>query len=127
MSIEHGLYGALYIVCQHVYVHSIALCALGGLSAGIPPVSVELSLWVARLVMTRGPWAYCLQFVLIVFLFTGLRSVRYVLQLCGPRAKVAYLYFIYSLYALHIYECHQLYQILFFLSTSKSIFLLSTS
>ena len=49
------------------------------------------------------------------------------LQLCGPWAKVAYLHFIYSLCALHIYECHQLYQILFILSTSKSIFLLNSS
>ena len=35
------LYGALHIVCQHVYVHSIALCVPGGLSAGIPLVSIS--------------------------------------------------------------------------------------
>ena len=44
-----------------------------------------------------------------------------IISLCGPWAKVAYLHFISSLCALHIYECHQLYQILFILSTSKSI------
>ena len=34
------LYGALHIVCQHVYVHIIALYVPGGLFAKIPPVSV---------------------------------------------------------------------------------------
>jgi len=50
-----------------------------------------------------------------------------IISLCGPWAKVAYLHFIYSLCALHVYECNQLYQILITLSTSKIIFLLSTS
>ena len=119
MSIEYELYGALHIVCQHVYVHSIPLCAPGGLSVEIPPVLVELGLWVARLVTTRGPGAYWPQYVLIIFLFVGFRSVRYVLQLCGPWAKVAYLYFIYSLCVLHDYECNQ---ILFIVSTSNQYF-----
>jgi len=35
------LYRALHIVCQHVYVHSITLCAPGVLSARIPPVLVS--------------------------------------------------------------------------------------
>ena len=35
------LYGALYIVCHHIYVHSIALCVPGGLSMGIPLVLVS--------------------------------------------------------------------------------------
>ena len=82
------LYGALHIVCQHVCKHNIALCALGDLSAGIPPVSVSAQLWVARLVMTRGLGAYCPQYVLTVFLFAGFSSVKYVLPVyvgLGPK------------------------------------------
>ena len=72
--------------------------------------------------LTRELGYFNHKYMLIVFLFAEFRSVRYVLQLCGPWAKVAYLHFISSLCALHIYECHQLYQILFILSISKSIF-----
>ena len=35
------LYGALHIVCQHVYVQSTALCGPGGLSTGIRLVLVS--------------------------------------------------------------------------------------
>ena len=108
-----------YILCVNMFMCIVL--------RGSHQFQFELSLWVARLVTTRGLGAYCPQYVLTIFLFVGFRSVKYVLQLCRPWAKVAYLHFISNLCALHIYECHKLYQILIILSTSKSIFLLSTS
>ena len=41
MSIKHKFYMEHYILCASMYVHSIALCASGGLSRWIPPVSVS--------------------------------------------------------------------------------------
>ena len=35
------LYETLHIMCQHIYVHSIALCAPDSLFTGIPPISVS--------------------------------------------------------------------------------------
>ena len=76
MNIEHeSIWSTIY--CVHIYVHSIALWALGGLSAGIPPVYIQF--YFARLRSTREARVYYPQYVLTVFLFIGFRSVRYVL------------------------------------------------
>ena len=119
LYIEHYILCASMYMCIVLHYTRQAVCPRGS-----HQFQFQLNLWVARMVTTRGPGANCPQYVLTVFLFAGFRSIRYVLQLCGPWAKVAYLYFIYSLYALHDCECNQ---IVFIRSTSKSIFLLNTS
>ena len=67
------LYGALHIVCQHIYVHSITSCAPDDLFAGIPQVSVSAQF------LSCSPGAYWPQYVLIVYLFARFRLVKYIL------------------------------------------------
>ena len=125
-----NLYGALHIMCQHAYEHYIALCALGGLSPGISPVSVQLSLWVARLVATRGLGAYCPQYMLIVFMLQDSDQSGMYYSYVGLSAKVAYLHLVYSFCTLHFIECKQIVIILNTSSVSNlsvSIFFYSTS
>ena len=76
-TLSMSLCRALYIVCQHVYVHSIALWAPDGLSVGIPPVYIQF--YFARLRSNREPGVYYSQYVLTTFLFAGFKSVRYIL------------------------------------------------
>ena len=122
MSIKHDFIWSTTYCVPACYVHSIALCATGGLSTGIPLVSVSTQFLNCSPGDDQGLGAYCPQYVLTIFLFAWFRSVKYVLQLYDPWAKFAYLHFIYSLCTLHDYECNQ---IVFNLSTSKSIFILN--
>ena len=124
-----SLYGALLIMCQHIYVHSIAFLRVKRLCLRESHQFQLSSVYELHLVGTRGPGAlptgvFYPQYVLIVFSVCRIQ-ISQLWQLCGPWAKVAYLHFISSLCALHIYDYHQLYQILFILSTSKSICLYS--
>ena len=114
-----------YILCASMFMCIVALCALGGLSAGIPPVSVSAQFMSCFPGDDQG--ARGILPTVCAYSFSVCRiqiSQGCITRLCGSWAKVAYLHFIYNLCALHDYECNQ---IVFILSTSKSIFLLSTS
>ena len=87
-----------------------------------PPVSISAQFMsCSPSVNQEGTMAYCPQYVLAVFFClqnsdqSGMIVMWALGQSCLPT-------FYYSLCTLHIYERHQLYQILFILSTSKSIF-----
>ena len=117
MSIEHDfIWSTTFCVsaciCAHHCIMRQAACQRES-----HQFQFQLSLWVARLVTTREPGAYCPQNVLTVFLFVGFKSVRYVLQLYGAWYKVAYLHLVYNLCTLHDYECNQ---IVFILNTSSA-------
>ena len=105
-------------------MHNIALYASGGLFSGISPVLVSAQFMSCSLSDDQGARGLLPIVCAYIFLFVGFRSIRYVLQLYGTWTKVAYLHFIYSLCALHDYECNQ---IVFILSTNKSVFILSIS
>ena len=110
------LYGALHIVCQHIYVHSIHFVRQTALSAGIPPVSVcspeirELGVYypplsVLHLVASRGPGAlptgvfYPQLCAYNFFLFAGFRSVRYDSYVgLGPKLHTCILFTVYVHY-----------------------------
>ena len=69
---------------------------------------IQLSLWVARLVTTRGLGIYCPQSMLTIFMYTKFKSVRYVLSdYVSLWAKIAYLHLVYSFCTLYFYECKQ--------------------
>ena len=111
-TLSMSLYGALHIVCQaacprgsHQFIFSLLLFA-----------------WDRPRSQGYITHSMCLQF----FCLQVQISQVCVTSLCGPWAKVAYLYFIFSLCALHIYECNQLYQILF-LSINQIKYLISAS
>ena len=113
-----SLYGALHIVWQHIYVHSIAFLRAKRLVRG-DSTSLIFSLLAYGRPGSQGyiTHSICLQFF---YLQVQISQVC-VTSLCGSWAKVAYLHFIYSLCALHVYECNQLYQILFSVSIKASI------
>ena len=103
LSIEH------YILCASMYI-SFALRYVRHAASlrGSHSFQLKFSLCVARLVTTRGLGVYCPQYVLIIFIYAGFRTVKYVLSdYVGLWAKVVYLHLVYSLCAWHFYVCNQ--------------------
>ena len=97
-----SLYGALHIVCQHIYVHSIVFlrvrrfCLRG---------SHQFNFQFTCLVSTRGPGAYCPQgfiahsMCLQFFLFAEFRSIRYDSYVgLGPKLHTYILFPVYVHY-----------------------------
>ena len=97
------LYGALHIVCQYVYEHlHCIMCSRRLVHENPTSFSFSSIYEIARLVTTKGLEAYYPQYVLIIFMYTGFKSVRYVLSdYVGLWTKVAYLHLVYNLCALH--------------------------
>ena len=93
------LYGSLDIVCQYVYEHYI-MCVRQLVSGD--PTSFSFNLCIACLVMTRGLGAYCPQYMLIIFMYTGFWSVRYVLQIMWAYEPKLHTYIYFTVYVHYI-------------------------